>query len=311
MEGVVYVSAFFDLGNQARTISGGSEGGFTVAPPRATVCFVPRTGSILPLLSRARASLERAYAAIIQGAEHAPVPCDAVAVYSRLRTELLRLETAYVTEARKRGIHPPEDVPRALALIGACPPRAEETQFAADQIEYGKSYVEGVQQRERLTDKAFAKAFAASPEFATVARSHLEWLGPHARAGTPEAAPAPPQNLALLRLIYYLGGSPWAIKDAESFLYLDIPVVKPEDALAIYRESSTLEQLAIAFAEEVSPPPPVIGGRGWAIIGTMTAALATVGGVAAWKYTKGSRKQETDSAEPWTDFPRDETRAAV
>lgn len=261
--------------------------------------------SILPLLARARESLERGYDALIQAASHAEsIPCEAVTVYTRLRRELLRMEKRIVDEARKMNLHPPEDVPRSLALLGACPPGAGEVLLSEDAIALGQSYASAVKQRAQIADDALRAAYNASPEFADRCRQYVEAFAPYARAGTDEAAPAPPKNLALLRLVYFLGGSMWTVRDAEALLYSDIDVVPYADVETLWRQSGMFEQAAASLEEDVRPPPPFLPGWGWAALAL--GAVATTGtlvGVGLHLDKRASRQSHMEQESPWPDLP--------
>lgn len=269
---------------------------------------MPRLDSLLPLLHRARQSLDRTYEAFVKVAKYdGGIPCDAVSVYTRLRREVLRLEGALIVEARKRNLHPPEDVPRSFALLGACAPGAGEVRLDKEQIALGETYVAQVKARAKQSAQALRAAYEASPEFAAHARGLLEYIAPYAKAGTEEVAPAPPQNLPLLFLLYYAGGTIWPIQEAEAFWRLELAVVDRRDAETVYREAAVLEQAAVAFEEEATPPPPILPWYGWLGLGLGSAAAAggLIGIGLHWERKPGRGAE----SEAWPDLPSGEDEA--
>lgn len=261
---------------------------------------------ILPLLYRARASLEAGYAALLEVAAHEGIPCEAVSVYTGLRRELVAAEDRIVKAARLAGLHPPEDVPRALALLGACAPGQAEVRLDGETRALGKNHVDAVQQRAQLSDLALRAAYAANAEFAAHARAMVEWLAPLAQAGTAEAAPAPPQNLVLLRLLYYLGGTIWPVMEAERLWPMDLDVVSVESASTLFRQAAVFERAAAALAEEAAPPPPLLSGRGWFGVALGFTAAATGLGALSWYLSRphgASEEPRPDDGQPWADLP--------
>lgn len=253
---------------------------------------------ILPLLARARAALEHGYECLIETAKHEPLPCDAIVVYTETRRDLLRQEDLIVNEARTHDLHPPEDVPRGLALLGACAPGAGDVKLSKDQLDLGANYIEAVKHRAKLSDEALRLGYGKEPEFAAHARKLVEYLAPYAQAGTDEAAPAPPRNLTLLRLFYYLGGTIWPVPEADQLWRLETINVTTEEALTLYRRALIFERNAEDLAEEAKPDPPLLSGKGWAMLGGGLAVAAAGIGTLAWKLNRRSGGGHDDDDGP-------------
>lgn len=244
-----------------------------------SVILVPHLAEMLPLLARARESLDRGYASLVHVGALEPIPCEAVTVYTRLRRALQDAEGAIVDAARAAGLHPPEDAPRTLALLGACPPGMREMRLGKEAIALAEAYLDGLASRTKREDEALRKAYGQDKTFAARARQIVEAFAVHARAGTDEAAPMPPRNLVLLRLIYTLGGSLWTFADAEGLLASKIQVADPVALKALWQQATQFESVARELEEATAPPPPLLPGWGWgALIG---GGVVVAGGLAA------------------------------
>lgn len=247
---------------------------------------------VLPLLSRTRDALDGVYEALVRSAGRAPIPCVAIEVYKTTRRRALDMENAVVVEAKKAGLHPPEDVPRSLPLFGACPPNQNMLTFKPDAVANALRYVETVKHRIAATDKALTALFDENPEI----HKHLTGLldaivaAGHARVGTPEASP-PPGNISLLRLFYYLGGSIWPLTDADTLMRMETDVLTEEDVKALYRDAQDLanatKEIETATAEKTSF---FKDKKAILILGGVSLLGATATGLAVWFTRKNENE---------------------
>jgi hypothetical protein len=260
-----------------------------------------RAEYVLPVVARGREAVEDAFARLVIVARSGPIPCAMLDSYRSVRGKQQAIEQRIVAAARAQGLHPPESAPVSLPTFGACTPGEDEAKLDGKAVASAEAYLKKIAKRARLTDLALRKLFERSSVFREHASVLLNQLGAFARVGTDESAPAP-ENIRLLRLLYYCGGTVWPIidakvkaedkglsprsiasSDAEKLRALPIDV-DPRVATSIVNEATQLGQVAeeLGEARGVESAPSKKSYLPWIIAGTGT--VATLGlSVLVWK----------------------------
>lgn len=258
-----------------------------------------RLSAVLPALARNRDTLNFVYAQLIAAGKQAPIPCAALDAYRVARAKTLKIEGAIVQAAKvgiavrdtegkmtKQKLHPPEDVPRSFPLFAACSPGAEEAQLAKDAVKAGEAYVKATQNRSAAYDKALMALYSENEEVRGAFDRYLLGLSSLARPGTVEEMPAP-QNISLLRLLFYLGGTLWPLVEADKLQAATTEVITEEDVGRVYGETVQLARAAQDFAASVgAASEPIMSKKGWALILGGAVAVAGAAATGAWYFSR-------------------------
>jgi hypothetical protein len=262
-----------------------------------------RAAQIIPYLARGREAIDQLYERIVRSPK---ILCAALDGYRAVRAKQLFLEGLIVAEARAAGIHPPEDVPRSFAEFGACAPGEIDSTLAPEARKAAVEYLQLIAKRRAATDAAFAKMYGANPAFKARVDQLLPLLVP---LGTVQGS-----RLAPLRLIYFVGGTPWAPDEAEKLLALELRNASLPATLRLLRETQTLDAALSDLSKLSGAPEAKPSGKRspWLIaagvVGTAVAITGTALLVRHFRRDDGRHDEgyvgelpETETASPSRD----------
>lgn len=256
---------------------------------------VPFDAVVAPL-ARSREALDALFGHIIILAHRGPLPCGFVEAYTALRARQLRAEMLTVQAAKAAGLHPPEDAPRSLAVIGACSPGNPTVTLSPAAIKAGREYLTDVAKRRRFVDQMLAKSYQENEAFRKIADAELLRLASAAQANTAEALP-PPRNIGLLKLLYFIGGTPWGVTDVEAFRQGgNVDQLEGAEVVKLFQDVIATTAAVQAAIEAAPAPKKKKRGLPWwgwglSLLGTAAASYA------AWRLARSRRTALADIVE--------------
>jgi len=195
-----------------------------------------RAAAVLPFFARAREALEDCYDLMASAGVDRPIVCQAISAYQATREKLLGLEKVAIEEAKRAGLHPPETAPRSLGSFGNCPPGRSEVTITKASSVGAKKHVEAVKKLADAADKAYLAEYKKNSAFQTAADRLITALAP---VISPAEA-ATEAGIGALRLLFYLGGSPWTIAESEKLLGMAFSSFEEAEVAAIYEEAGAV-----------------------------------------------------------------------
>jgi len=258
-----------------------------------------RVYMVITGVQRGREGVDTLFGRLLDLAQREAVPCALIEAYSALRTRQLRIENAFVAAAKQAGMKPPEDAPRSFAIFGACTPGTTALTLDAKMVKAGREYLKQVADRRVKMDAALLQAYKDNVGFRTQSDQYLQMLAPYAQANTVEALP-PPRNIGLLKLFYFIGGSPWNVAEAEKLRTLTVPGIEEAEVTKLFKDIGTTTD-AVNDLVTASPPPKTGAARmpwwGWVLSALAVASAATGTIIAVKRYRYRGLSESFDEGE--------------
>jgi hypothetical protein len=238
---------------------------------------------LLPALAVARGAVNEIFSYLLALAKKGGIPCSAIVSYQIVREHTLSIENKIIAEAKEKGIHPPEEVPRSFAFIAACLPAETETKLKPEALAEGERYVQETRKRAQSVLNAWTKLYGSNPPFKAAVDEALTKL---------RVQPAI-ANIAMLERVYFLGGGAWPFEEARKILDLSIDKTTVTEATSVAKEALSLQtgvrDLANARGAESAALAPTKSHK-WLWIGVGAAGTVAVAGT-LWWYIRRRRAE--------------------